>query len=57
MPIMDGSQYNLIEIQTLKNIYAQKDLELSAAAQVTASAGMSAMGTTAPVSSRQTSLI
>lgn len=57
MPIMDGKQYSLADVQRLKSVYAQKDLELQAAANSGVQAGMMDAGMSAGVTSRQTSLI
>lgn len=56
LPIVDGSQYSLADIQKLKAAYGARDIELSAGAQEMVASGMSAIGT-GPVSSRQSSLI
>lgn len=57
MPIMTGAQYSLADVQQLKTIYGNKDIEIKAAASTGVQAGATEAGMGAGVTSRQTSLI
>ena len=56
MPITNGNQYSLADVQNLKQVYAKKDLELNSAAQSNVSAGTVTAGV-GGISSRTSSLI